>query len=66
MTAIDAAAVRARPNKMSIETKVLLTVLLGLAAWGAAIFTFGIPGLYIPAVALVPVMFTLLILITQG
>ena len=34
--------------------------------WGCLIMLFGIPGLYLPAVALVPVMFTLLILISRG
>ncbi|EAQ45733.1 MAG: hypothetical protein BM560_15195 [Roseobacter sp. MedPE-SWde] len=34
--------------------------------WGSSILLFGIPGLYLPAVALVPVMFTLLIAISRG
>ena len=32
--------------------------------WGIAILTFGLPGLYLPALALVPVMFVVLVLIT--
>ena len=35
-----------------------------LSAWGVAILTFGLPGLYIPALAMVPVAFACLILIT--
>jgi len=34
------------------------------SAWGTAILLFGLPGLYIPALTLVPVMFVVLILIT--
>lgn len=38
----------------------------GLSLWGIAILLFGIPGLYIPALAMVPVIWTLLILISRG
>lgn len=42
----------------------------GIAAlvciWGCSILLFGVPGLYIPAVAAVPVMFLLLTLIAKG
>ena len=34
--------------------------------WGASIVMFGVPGLYIPAVALVPVIYLALILISRG
>lgn len=34
--------------------------------WGCAILLFGLPGLYIPALCFVPVMFLLLITITRG
>ncbi|PSL18865.1 hypothetical protein [Shimia abyssi] len=37
-----------------------------VVAWGSAIFVFGVPGLYIPAVALVPLIWTVLIIITRG
>lgn len=36
------------------------------SAWGCAILMFGVPGLYLPALALVPVMFIILILISFG
>lgn len=39
---------------------------LFLAAMVASVAFFGLPGLYLPAVALVPVMFVLLIRITLG
>jgi len=34
--------------------------------WGILIMLFGLPGLYLPAVALVPIMFVILILISRG
>ncbi len=42
----------------------LLVTLVSL--WGIAILTWGIPGLYIPALASVPVVFVVLLLITRG
>ena len=48
------------------ETTVLLIILALVALWGTAIATFGYPALILPAVAAVPVIFTLLILITWG
>lgn len=50
----------------SPDTKILLTVLAVLAAWGVAIFQYGVPGLYIPALAMVPVIYVILILISRG
>lgn len=37
-----------------------------ISAWGCAVLLFGLPGLYIPAVCLVPVVFSVLVLITLG
>jgi len=34
--------------------------------WGILVMLFGLPGLYLPALALVPVMFVILILISRG
>lgn len=34
--------------------------------WMTSALTFGLPGLYLPALALVPVVFVLLLLITKG
>lgn len=50
----------------STEKTVLLAVLLFLALWTAAVVTFGLPGLYLPALALVPVMWGLLVVISRG
>ena len=67
MTAIDASAVEAtETKKKSPEAVILMLVVLALVAWGASVLFFGIPGLYIPALAMVPVMYVLLIIISQG
>ena len=49
-----------------LAAKILLIVLVALAGWGVSIATWGIPGLYLPALALVPVMYLILILISRG
>ena len=41
-------------------------ILTALMLWGAAIATFGYPALIIVALALVPMIFTCLLLITVG
>ena len=49
------------------ETENFVYALITLVClWGCSIVLFGIPGLYLPAVALVPVMFILLIAISRG
>lgn len=48
------------------ELRLLLTVLVALVAWGLSIFTWGVPGLYIPALAMVPVMYVILLVISRG
>lgn len=45
---------------------ILLSVAVFLAGWATSIVLWGIPGLYIPALALVPVIWVLLILISRG
>lgn len=37
-----------------------------LSGWGCSVLLFGLPGLYLPALALVPVMFLVLIVISRG
>ena len=46
--------------------KIMVAILLLLVAWGMAIFVWGVPGLYIPAVALVPVIWIALITMAAG
>ncbi|MDF1801996.1 hypothetical protein [Thalassovita sp.] len=67
MTAIDpSAAPTSEPKESSPDTLILLITLLAVVAWGASVFFFGIPGLYIPALAMVPVIYVLLIVISRG
>ncbi|MYM54713.1 hypothetical protein [Thalassovita mangrovi] len=71
MTLADASQVQAPTStetkeKKSPDALILLAVLAVVALWGLSVFTFGIPGLYIPAVAAVPVIWVILIAITQG
>lgn len=47
-------------------TAILLTVLLAFVAWGVAVAIWGLPGLYIPALCTVPVVFVCLLLLTVG
>ncbi len=42
------------------------TALAIVSMWGCSALLFGLPGFYLPAVALVPVMFLILILISRG
>jgi hypothetical protein len=49
-----------------LAAKILVTVLFALIGWGLSIATWGIPGLYIPALAMVPVMMGILLLISRG
>ncbi|RKF16056.1 hypothetical protein D6850_00320 [Roseovarius spongiae] len=44
----------------------LIAVILGIVAWGLCFAVWGLPGLYLPAVALVPVVFGSFILICTG
>lgn len=50
----------------SPDAMILMITLCGIVLWGLSVAAFGIPGLYIPALIAVPVIWTLLILITRG
>ena len=45
---------------------ILLSVAVFLAGWASSVALWGIPGLYIPALALVPVIWVLLLMISRG
>lgn len=53
-----------------ISTKGLISIFAVLAAvvvaWGSAIYAYGVPGLYLPALGFVPVMYLLLVVIAKG
>ncbi|MEO1108429.1 MAG: hypothetical protein AAFX90_10955 [Pseudomonadota bacterium] len=44
----------------------LYTAAAIFSMWGCSALLFGLPGLYIPAVLMVPIMFLILILISRG
>lgn len=45
---------------------ILLTLAIFLGGWATSIALWGIPGLYIPALALVPVIWVVLLIISRG
>lgn len=51
---------------IAVAGPILLTVIVLVAAWAASFVMWGVPGLYIPAVAMVPVMMAVLIWISRG
>ncbi|WP_319824308.1 hypothetical protein [Thalassovita sp.] len=70
MTAIDlmaaANAPAAKTAPKSPDALLFVLALLAVVAWGASVFFFGIPGLYIPALVVVPVMWIVLLIISRG
>ncbi|MCZ4352153.1 hypothetical protein O4H61_06450 [Roseovarius aestuarii] len=62
----DQAQSHAPMSENAVATYIILAVVAALLAWGAAIFVWGVPGLYIPALALVPVVWVCLLLISFG
>ncbi|MDX1782178.1 MAG: hypothetical protein R3256_12800 [Thalassovita sp.] len=69
MTFADASSLHTQAEtkkKKSPDAVILLAALLLIAMWGLSVFLFGIPGLYIPALGAVPVVWVILIAITQG
>ncbi|MDO5757038.1 MAG: hypothetical protein Q4P24_05920 [Rhodobacterales bacterium] len=53
-------------SENAVAARILLVILVALVAWGLSIFFFGVPGLYLPALALVPVVWIALLAITVG
>lgn len=48
------------------EENFFYALIILISLWGCSILLFGLPGLYLPAVAMVPVMFAILIAISRG
>ncbi|GLP85971.1 hypothetical protein [Tritonibacter mobilis] len=48
------------------EGNIYYAIVTFISLWGISIMLFGLPGLYLPALALVPVMWIILILISRG
>jgi hypothetical protein len=59
-------ALHAETDESAVEKKIFLTVLIALLMWGTSVFFWGIPGLYMPALAAVPVLYGVLIWIARG
>ncbi|WP_296761812.1 hypothetical protein [Sediminimonas sp.] len=55
-----------RKSENRRDAMIILATVAGLALWGGAVALWGIPGLYIPALALVPVIWILLLMVTRG
>jgi len=53
-------------SENALAAKIIFTVLILLVAWGVSVFKWGVPGLYIPALAMVPAIYALLIFIAKG
>ncbi len=70
MTAIDLMAAAhtpaAKSSTKSPDALLLVLALLAIVLWGASVFFFGIPGLYIPALVMVPVMWIILLIISRA
>lgn len=48
------------------DALILLVVLVALVVWGVSIALWGVPGLYIPALCMVPIVWVLLVMISRG
>ncbi|WP_300039186.1 hypothetical protein [uncultured Roseobacter sp.] len=48
------------------ESNIWFALILFVSLWMCSALIFGLPGLYLPAVAMVPVIFILLLMITWG
>ncbi|MDQ2093497.1 hypothetical protein [Rhodalgimonas zhirmunskyi] len=57
---------KAEAAENALAMKIILTVLVLIVLWGLAIFFFGVPGLYIPAVIATPIIYILLITVARG
>ncbi len=50
----------------ALAKKIFIALFLIVTVWGAAIFKWGVPGLYIPALASVPLIYLVLIIVARG
>lgn len=66
MSPADLTAAKSHDPDEGAVGPILLSVAVFLAGWATSVLVWGIPGLYIPALALVPVIWVLLLLISRG
>ena len=57
---------RPRSGEAAIVGRILICVAVLLLAWGLAVATWGLPALYLPALAMVPVIFTGMVFFLWG
>lgn len=50
----------------ALARRIVMVVVLALLAWAGAVALWGLPGLYLPALLLVPVIWVLLLVISFG
>lgn len=48
------------------KNNVWFALIAFISLWMCSLLTFGLPGLYLPALAMVPIIFVVLLLITWG
>ncbi len=66
MTSITTETPLATPSRLGETARILLAVLAFVALVAAATLTWGLPGLAMSALACVPVIFVVLLMITVG
>lgn len=57
---------RPRSGEAAVAGRILIGVAVLLLAWGLAVATWGLPALYLPALAVVPVIFTGMMIFLWG
>lgn len=62
---MDAQCENEQPEPTGL-VRIYIGLLVVFVLWGASVALFGLPGLYLPAVMAVPVIFVLLIRLTLG
>lgn len=53
-------------SENALAAKIILVILVLLVAWGASFWIWGVPGLYIPALAVTLVVYLILVTIAKG
>jgi len=65
-TALTAAPAQTQNPATRRAALIFAAIVVYLALWALAVVLFGVPGLYVPALIKVPVVFGLLLLVTRG
>lgn len=65
-TADETQKAKSETPRATLILRLVLGIVALVALWGTSFVLFGIPGLYIPAVLAVPVIFVLLVIVSRG